>query len=79
VRLNLSKRGVSSVSVGRRGAWLNLSRKGTRESIGLPGTGLQYHTETRPYRASGGKALAVLLLLLIAVLLAAFLAVVALN
>lgn len=41
VRLNISKSGVSA-SLGGRGAMINLSRKGARGTIGLPGTGLSY-------------------------------------
>jgi hypothetical protein len=44
VRLNISKRGLSSVSVGRRGLTLNVGRKGTKGTIGLPGTGISYTT-----------------------------------
>ncbi|SRR5579872_3473223 len=44
VRLNISKRGISSVSIGRRGLTLNVSRRGTKETIGLPGTGISYTT-----------------------------------
>ena len=51
VRPNIGKRGLSSISVGRRGAWLDLNRRGTRESIGAPGTGLRYETERRLYGA----------------------------
>jgi hypothetical protein len=40
VSLNLSKRGVSSVSAGPKGAKLSTGRRGTRASVGLPGTGL---------------------------------------
>ena len=43
VRLNLSKSGVST-SVGGRGAWLTLGRRGPRATVGLPGTGLSYTT-----------------------------------
>jgi hypothetical protein len=41
VRLNLSKGGVSA-SVGIRGAWFTIGQKGTRATVGLPGTGLSY-------------------------------------
>jgi hypothetical protein len=41
-QLNFSKRGLSSVSMGVRGAHLNLSRRGRRATIGLPGSGLSY-------------------------------------
>jgi hypothetical protein len=40
-RLNLSKSGVSA-SVGRRGAWFTIGHGKTRETVGLPGTGLSY-------------------------------------
>ncbi|EOG1896796.1 hypothetical protein APD35_09160 [Acinetobacter pittii] len=42
VRVNISKKGVSSVSVGGKGARVNVSKKGTRTTVGLPGTGLSY-------------------------------------
>ena len=47
VRLNITKYGLSSVSIGRRGATLNVGGKGVRETVGLPGTGLSYTTEAR--------------------------------
>jgi len=46
VRLNFSKSGVST-SIGTRGAWLTFGRKGTRATVGLPGTGISY-THTNP-------------------------------
>jgi hypothetical protein len=39
VRLNFTQRGLSSTSVGKRGAMLNFSRKGTRGTVGIPGSG----------------------------------------
>ena len=42
VRLNVTERGVTSVSVGRPGATLNFSKRGFRPTVGLPGTGLSY-------------------------------------
>src|SRR5688572_15020013 len=45
VHLNLSKTGTS-VSVGRPGATINFGGvKGTRATIGLPGTGVSYTTQ----------------------------------
>ncbi len=41
VRVNLSKSGVS-VSAGGRGAVVNVSSRGVRQSIGIPGTGLSW-------------------------------------
>ena len=39
--INLSKSGVST-SVGCRVAWFTIGPRGTRETIGAPGTGLSY-------------------------------------
>jgi hypothetical protein len=44
LRLNLSKSGVST-SIGRCGAWFTVGPKGTRTTVGLPGTGIS-HTST---------------------------------
>ena len=41
VRLNMSKSGPS-LSVGGRGATANFSKRGTRTTVGIPGTGLSY-------------------------------------
>jgi hypothetical protein len=40
--LNIGKRGLNSVSFGRRGARFTIGRYGTRMTVGLPGTGLSY-------------------------------------
>lgn len=42
VKLNVSKKGISSISAGVKGARVNVGRKGTRTTVGLPGTGLSY-------------------------------------
>ena len=42
VTLNVGKRGPSSVSLGPRGAKLNLGRRGTMGTLTLLGTGLSY-------------------------------------
>lgn len=42
VRLNVTKKGISSVSVGKRGATVNIGKKGTRGTVGIPGSGLSY-------------------------------------
>lgn len=42
VRLNLTKNGVSSLSVGKNGARVNIGKKGVRTTAGLPGTGISY-------------------------------------
>ena len=45
IDLNLSKNGVSSTSIGKKGATINLSRRGIKQTIGIPGTGLSYQTD----------------------------------
>lgn len=42
IRVNLTKKGVSSVSLGPRGAKVNIGKKGTRTTVSVPGTGLSY-------------------------------------
>ncbi|EPF6520048.1 DUF4236 domain-containing protein [Acinetobacter baumannii] len=42
LRLNVGKKGISSVSIGGKSARVNLSKKGTRTTVGIPGTGLSY-------------------------------------
>ncbi len=46
VRLNMSKSGPS-LSVGGRGATANFSKRGTRTTVGIPGTGLSYTSSSR--------------------------------
>jgi len=41
VRINLSKSGTS-VSVGSRGGWFTFGKKGTRATVGIPGTGMSW-------------------------------------
>lgn len=49
VRLTFSKRGIST-SLGGRGATVNISNRGVRETVGFPGTGISYSHKV------GGKA-----------------------
>ncbi|MFN4864776.1 MAG: DUF4236 domain-containing protein [Cyanobium sp.] len=60
VRLNFSKNGLSSISLGGRGASLNIPvnrRGGTRTTVGLPGTGLSWSWEQEgPARQPAGPA-----------------------
>ena len=73
VRLNLSKRGVSSVSVGGKGLTYNINKKGSRTTIGLPGTGMSHSSYQSHKDASGpnpvliGIALVILAVVLIAI------------
>ncbi len=54
VRLNISKNGISSISIGRNGATVNVNGKGIRETFGLPGTGISYTTKRRKFRGPEG-------------------------
>lgn len=42
VYINVGKNGISSASIGKRGASLNISGKGTKATVGIPGTGLSW-------------------------------------
>ena len=42
IRVNISKRGVNSVSFGGRGITSNLSTKGLKTTLSMPGTGISY-------------------------------------
>lgn len=42
VRVNVGKRGVSGVSLGGRGVTTSIGRRGVRQTVGLPGSGLSY-------------------------------------
>jgi hypothetical protein len=44
--LNASKSGISA-SLGGHGLTTNISKKGVRETVGLPGTGISYQTKRR--------------------------------
>ena len=50
VKLNVSKKGISSVSLGGKSARVNLGKKGTRTTVGIPKTGLSYaqHARSKP-------------------------------
>nr|WP_171264973.1 DUF4236 domain-containing protein [Acinetobacter pittii] len=42
LKINLTHKGISSASIGKPGASLNIGKKRTRTSVGIPGTGLSY-------------------------------------
>ncbi|WP_373030601.1 DUF4236 domain-containing protein [Sulfitobacter sp.] len=45
VKVNVGLKGVSSVTVGRRGASVNMGKKDAHLNIGVPGTGLSTRTK----------------------------------
>lgn len=53
VRVNIGKRGVTSVSLGGRYSRVNVSRRGVRQSFSLPGTGLSYSRRIGGAAATG--------------------------
>ncbi len=42
LRIHLTHKGISSASIGKRGASVNVGKKGARASVGIPGSGLFY-------------------------------------
>lgn len=67
LRLNLSASDVST-SVGTRGAWFTFGPRGTRTTVGLPGTGLSYTEQSKNGIGAGGAlALFIVALVVLAV------------
>jgi hypothetical protein len=54
LKINITSKGVSSVSVGGNGATLNTSRKGVRATASIPGSGLS-HSQML-HRSQGSKS-----------------------
>ena len=73
LRLNFSRSGVST-SVGGRGAWFTFGPRGTRTTVGLPGSGISYteQTSAQTARPRRGSSFAVTVLLFVAILVLAF-------
>ncbi|WP_336936500.1 DUF4236 domain-containing protein [Acinetobacter beijerinckii] len=42
LKVNITKKGVSSLSIGKNGARVNVGKKGVKTTAGLNGTGLSY-------------------------------------
>lgn len=51
VKINITHKGISSVSVGGKGATVNLGKKGVNATTSIPGTGLSYI-----HKLSGGAS-----------------------
>jgi len=45
VRLNIGKKGVNSVTLGKRGAGVTVGKRGVHTNVGIPGTGVSYRTK----------------------------------
>ena len=70
LRINVSKSGVSE-SIGGRGGWLTIGPRGTRTTVGIPGTGLSY-TEQQKRGAVGPWAIALVVLMMVIVAIVTF-------
>jgi len=44
-KLNITKKGISSLSLGKKGATVNMGKQGVSQTIGIPGTGLSFRTD----------------------------------
>jgi len=57
VNLNIGKRGVSSVRLGkRRGAGVTVGKRGAHANVGIPGTGLSYRAKIAGGKKKGASA-----------------------
>jgi hypothetical protein len=50
IKLNFGKRGYTSTTIGKGFFKTNLSKKGVRHTVSIPGTGLSYQTKTQSYQ-----------------------------
>lgn len=55
--LNVGKSGVTSATIGKRGASLNIGGKSPKATIGLPGTGLSWTTSLASAKERGSSAI----------------------
>ena len=55
VRLNLGKSGLTSLTVGPRGASVSVGKRGTYANVGIPGTGLSCRTRLDSGRGTTGN------------------------
>lgn len=46
IHINIGKTGITSASIGKAGATLNVGKKGVKATAGIPGTGLSYTSGT---------------------------------
>jgi len=42
LKVNVSNKGFNSLSIGRSGGTLNIGKKGTKATVGVPGSGISY-------------------------------------
>lgn len=54
IKVNLTQKGISSVSVGGKGLTINQGKKGTRVTASIPGSGLSYSQQLGSSKTSPG-------------------------
>lgn len=47
VTVNIGKKGITGISVGKRGAHVTVGKAGVRTTVGIPGTGISYTTVSK--------------------------------
>lgn len=53
ISLNISKKGISSMTIGKPGASLNIGGKNPRATIGIPGSGMSWATSLASAKKNG--------------------------
>ena len=56
IKLNVGKKGITSATLGKRGASINIGSKGAYTNIGIPGTGLSYRKKIKSSGVGSVKA-----------------------
>lgn len=56
IRINLGKKGFTSLTIGKGPFSTNLNSKGIRHSVSIPKTGLSYRTKRRSFLPSGNSS-----------------------
>lgn len=66
--LNVGRKGVTSASIGKKGASINISKRGMKQTIGIPGTGLSYQTD----KSTSKKLFILIFVAILAILIARY-------
>lgn len=56
LKINVGKTGITSATIGKRGASINIGKRGTYANLGIPGTGLSYRKKIKLNGAGNMKA-----------------------
>lgn len=55
ISLNIGKNGITSATIGKRGASINIGGKGAKASVGIPGTGLSWSESLNSTKQNGSS------------------------